>query len=238
MMADMSRSSSKKTALVAVFFLFTCTAGSCATGASGVSGVSGASVRRFAVVKDGRVAFDGAAAFTVRDGGARASVVSVTGVGEVIVPADGGACKVVLAERGVVALRILDGMSDCADVVGDRLCFDGAAFVGAGSRVVVDGCADRNELFLDRAEGDTDGAGLGPRTLIERCVEVPKPNPGFVRVDDLVVEGVADPRRGLRFRWNGDGFDVCFLSGKSGHYRARVFVDGRDVVVEGDVADL
>jgi hypothetical protein len=238
-----SASPGKKIAVVAVFLC------SCATprpdGADRGAG-------HFVVVVDGKGAFDGPAAFTVRDADVVERVVSVPGVGEVIVKGDG--CRFVRADRGLAALQILERQGACAEERGDRLCFEHVAFGGPGS-VVVDGCASRNEIFLDRVGDDGLGHGLGPRTLLERCVPVPGDDPSYVRVDRVVVDGVPQygvlgvlqgkvasvgdgtPRL-LRFRWNGEGFDVCFLSQKKGGYRVELTVDDAPVVVEGDVGDL
>ncbi len=216
----MHKSAHKKIALVAVFFL------ACTTTPT-------ASKVGFSVVKDGRGVFRGPAAFTVRDGSVPESVVSVDGVGEVIVKGDN--CRFVLADTEVKAIVILEGASNCGQVRDDRLCFANASF---GGRVVVDGCADRNELFLDRAAGNKDPALFAPHTLIERCAAIDKDDPAFIRVDDIHVDGVNNPRHGVRFRWNGDGFDVCFLSQKTGRYRFAVTVDDNAVVVEGDVDQL
>lgn len=220
----------KKIALTAVFFLSGCFwSGACATGGPAAKG-------SFVVdVKGGR-GFSGPAAFTVRDSGVPESVVTVEGVGEVIVKGD-GTCRFVRADKGISDLQILESKVPCAELRGDRLCFDHFVFQGA-SRVAVDGCADRNEVFLERNDTAHDVASFAPRTLIERCVPVPKDDPRYLRVDDIRVDGVDNARRGLRFRWNGDGFDVCFLSQKTGRYKALVHVDDKDLVVAGDVGDI
>lgn len=225
-------SDTKKIAPAAIFLLFI-TAGGCATTKAGNGGGGG-----FSVVKDGAVVFRGPAAFTVRDGSVPESVVTIDKVGEVIVKGDN--CKFVVADTEVKAIVILAGASSCGQLRDDRLCFDKARFVAkdGGALVVVDGCADRNELFLDRAVGSKAPATFAPHTLIERCVTVDRDAPGFIRVDDIRVDGVNDPRHGLRFRWNGDGFDVCFLSQKTGHYRVDVTVDGSALALSGEVDQL
>ncbi len=194
------------------------------------------------VVVDGRVVHRAPVAFTVRDGAEPESVVSLVDVGELIVGAE--RCRFVRSDRGLASLQILERRGACAVERGERLCFDDVAFDGDGKAglVTVSGCADRNELFLDRVAEERE-VGIGPRTLIERCVPVPAREPRYIRVDEVSVDDNDDPRRGLRFRWNGDGFDVCFLSRKTGRYRVVLTVEaeprghGAVVVVEGDVND-
>lgn len=212
----------KKIAVLAVFFSATAaTTWSCVTPQTQAG--------LFVVVIDGRTVHRGAAAYTVRDGSDPESVVSLAGIGEVLVRP--GRCRFVRADAGLAALSILDREGACAEMRGDRICFDAVQF---GANVRVDGCADRNELFLEQYERES---GFGPRTLIDRCVEIPG-DVHYVRVDDITVDDVERPRRGLRFRWNGDGFDVCFLSKKSGQWRLQLTVDDAPVTLSGDVSDL
>jgi hypothetical protein len=189
----------------------------------------------------GAAPFRGPAAFTTRVEGHHArSVVTVVGLGEVLVGDDG--CRFArLGDGGALAVWRHDG--SCAERRGDRLCFDGVTFVDddAVVRAVVDGCADRNEVFLDRIAGDPRLADLAPPTLIERCVDVRARDPGFLLVVDIVVDDNDQPWRGVRWRHDGDAFGVCFLSRAAGHYRVDVVVEDprpRRVVLQGAVDEL
>ncbi|MDP2344758.1 MAG: hypothetical protein Q8O67_27665 [Deltaproteobacteria bacterium] len=203
----------------------------------------GGASKGLVVVVDGRQVHDGPAAFSTRrvsGDQAIANVVLVPGVGEILVEDD--RCRFVKADGGVSVLSIFEHPGSCAELAGEKLCFKGAAFK---KDVVIDvqGCADRNELFLDRVD-DITGGGIAPRTLIERCVPVEAADPSYLRVVDVAVEGMDNPWRALRFRFDDDGFGVCFLSGKRGAYRVTVRVEEagkpepRDVVVAGDLGDL
>ena len=193
------------------------------------------------VVVDGRAAHRGPAAYTVRVGAHSSSrVITLRGVGEVIVDDDD--CRFARIDAvGAVTVWRHDGA--CSQRRGERICFDRAAFVddAAVRHVVVDGCADQNEIFLDRTGGAVDDTGLGPRTLIERCVDVPALDPGYVAVTAVAVDDNDQPWRGLRLRHDGDAFGVCFLSHKTGRYRVDVVVEDprrREIVLRGAVDEL
>lgn len=223
----------KKIAPLAVFF--SCAVVALAALVGACTGKEAGS-RAFVVEVDGRVVHRGPAAFTTREAHPPENVVFIKGIGEVIVTPN--LCRFVRSDAGLQALQILERKAPCVDVVDDRVCFNNVRF---GDAVRVDGCADRNELFLSRVNGDevTTATGFAPRTLIERCVEVPAKDPHYLRVDDIGVDDVEQPRQGLRFRWNGDGFDVCFLSRKQGKWHVTVQVDdGEPVALAGDVDDL
>ncbi len=194
-----------------------------------------------AVIVDGRSTFLGPAAYTVRLGGAEAArVVSLRRIGEILVTDEG--CRFARLETtGLVSVWRHEGA--CAETRGDRVCFVGADFVDERSmkRARVDGCADRNELFLDRIEADVIESGLVPRTLTERCVDVPVREPAYLRIAEVNVDGNEHPWRGLRIRHDGDGFGVCFLSTRSGRFRIDLAVEDpgpRALVLQGDVDDL
>jgi hypothetical protein len=185
----------------------------------------------FVVVVDGRVVHRGAAAYTVRAAAREPeSVVAVDGVGEVLVVGDG--CRFVRADAGLSSLQILEHAGPCAVVRDDRLCFSRARF---GDSVVVDGCADRNTIFRDRTAATEGGATLAPKTLLEYCVPLPDDDPRYVRVDDVRVDD-RDARKGARFRWNGDGFDVCFLAPHAGaQWQVRALVNDKVHALAGTV---
>ena len=195
---------------------------------------------------DGLEVHRGPAAFTVRTTGPQRdtiNVVLVPQLGEVLVDVD--RCRFVRADGGVPILSILEHPGRCAELRGEQLCFGRATF-GKAVVIEIDGCADRNEVFLDRV-GNLDTVGIAPRTLIERCVPVSADDPSYLRVVDISVAGSAQVWRDVRFRFDGDGVSVCFLSAKSGAYRVVVHVEegqnavapaGRDLVIAGDVSDF
>jgi hypothetical protein len=215
------------------------TSSACASSPS--SSPSSSPLKGLVVVVDGRTVHRGPAAYTVRVGDRHTSrVVTLRGTGEVIV--DDDACRFArINDGGAVTVWRHDGA--CSRRRAERICFARAPFVDdAGRRhVVVDGCAEQNEIFLDRVGASDDDTGLGPRTLIERCVDVPARDPGYVAVTAVAVDDNDQPWRGLRLRHDGDGFGVCFLSRKVGRYRIDVVVEDprrRQTVLQGVVDEL
>jgi hypothetical protein len=204
------------------------------------SGPSGSSDARVTLRVDDVVAWDGPAAYAVRVEGRDArAVVSVIGVGEVLVGDD--ACRFARLD-GAGALSVWRHAGACAARRGERLCFRRAAFTDDAGvvRAVVDGCADQNELFLARIDAAAT-AGLGPRTLVERCVDVRAADAGYVRVAEVVFDDNDQRLRGLRLRHDGEAFGVCFLSRPRGRYRVEVVVEDprpRRVVLQGEVDEL
>jgi hypothetical protein len=193
------------------------------------------------VVVDARAVFHGPAAYTVRVAAdASTLVVSLPRIGEVIV--GDATCRFARLEAGgAVAVWRHEGA--CAHRMGSRLCFARAAFVddAAVMRGVVDGCVEQNEIFLDRMDGVRGAVGVGPRTLIERCADVPARDPGYVAVVDINVDDNEQPWRGMRLRYDGDAFGVCFLSRPTGRYRIDVVVEDprrRTFVLAGAVDEL
>jgi hypothetical protein len=191
------------------------------------------------VVRDGdEVRYAGAAAWTVRaTSSGREDVVAVPGVGELIVGERG--CRLVRAlPDGALAVQV--GPSSCAEVRGDRLCFAGARFVDEGGGASsVNGCADRNEVLLERLEAGG-GATIGPTSFVERCAPVPSTSPTWLHVRAIFVDDNDQPEHGLRLRYR-DGFEVCFLARSTGRYRVEVDVEDparRRISLSGDVGDL
>jgi len=179
-----------------------------------------------------RELFRGPSAWTVRaTSTGREDVVAVPGVGEVIVAQ--GVCRLVLVgEDGVLTVR---ETTACAEERGDHLCFAGARF----DDVVIDGCAERNEIFLDRLEGDQ-LASVGPTSFVERCAPIDSTRLSYMKIIDLDVDGNDRPRHGLRFRYR-DGFEVCFLSRTRGTYRILLELEDptpRRVTMSGAVDEL
>ena len=187
----------------------------------------------------GHTLHDGPAAWTVRaTSTGREDVVFIAGVGEVIVGADG--CRLVRAlPGGAIAILPAARSGPCTVPRNDRLCFpSGTRFTGDGVAVDVAGCADKNELFLDRlADGAV--ATVGPTAFVERCVPIPSTSPTWLRVRAILVEDNDRPEHGLHLRYS-DGFQVCFLTRPRGRYRVEVDVEDphrRRVSLAGDVAD-
>jgi hypothetical protein len=175
------------------------------------------------VTQDGVVIHAGAAAWTVRATSMEPQdVVGVVGVGEILV--ERGGCRLVRSRTDGAISVTTSSPAVCAERRGDRLCFvTGARFVEADQIVAVRGCADRNELFLDRL-GTGAGASIGPTSLVERCVQVPVRDPSWLRIREIVVDDVEQPERGLRLRYR-DGFDACFLGQPRGRYRLVIDVE-------------
>lgn len=192
------------------------------------------------VVREGDVVrYAGAAAWTVRaTSSGREDVVAVPGVGEVIVA--GGGCRLVRPLPDG-AISVWQGPPGCAEPRGERLCFGDARFVDDGDDddVTVVGCADRNEVLLERLTG-AGGATVGPASFVERCAPVPATAPTYLRVRAILVEDNDRPEHGLRLRYQ-DGFEVCFLARAVGRYRIEVDVKDprpRRVSLAGAVDDL
>jgi hypothetical protein len=188
-----------------------------------------------------RVLHAGPAAWTVRaTSTGREDVVAVEGLGEIVVGASG--CRLVRALPGsAIAVWTTTTDGACAEARGDRLCFAaGTRFVGeGGDSVDVTGCADRNELFLDRLAGGA-VASVGPTSFVERCAPVPSTAPTWLRVRTILVEHNDRPEHGLHLRYR-DGFEVCFLARQQGRYRIEVDVedpDRRRVSLTGAVDEL
>jgi hypothetical protein len=193
----------------------------------------------FVVSGDGHTLHDGPAAWTVRaTSTGREDVVFVAGVGEIIVGADG--CRLVRAlPGGAIAILPAARSGPCTVPRNDRLCFpSGTRFAGDGIAVDVAGCADKNELFLDRlADGAV--ATVGPTAFVERCVPLPSTSPTWLRVRAILVEDNDRPEHGLHLRYR-DGFQVCFLTRPRGRYRVEVDVEDpqrRRISLDGHVGD-
>ncbi len=194
-----------------------------------------------ATASDGRGLYAGGSSWTIRATSAgRQEVVNIPTVGEVVV--EDGRCRLVRSV-GAGAIAILEARpGPCVEVRGDHLCFvDGVDFVTTdGSRVIsVDGCAERNEIFLDRVEGDA-LATVGPHAFFERCAAIESQALQYVRVERITVDNNDKPNHGLRFRYR-DGFEICFLSRTTGRYAIDVGIEDpapRQLTLSGAVEDL
>lgn len=208
--------------------------GACVTTTSGPGGleVTGA---------DGQRLYRGGSSWTVRaTSSSRQEVINIPGVGEVVV--EDGRCRLVRSlGAGAIAIREARP-GPCVEERGDRLCFvDGVWFNNAEGtdRVSVDGCAERNEIFLERVEGH-ELATVGPRGFFERCAPIDARSPSYVRVGHIVVENNDQPSHGLRFRYR-DGFEICFLARSTGRYSVDIDVEDpapRHLTLTGAVDEL
>lgn len=228
-----TRPTSPLPAVVVVVLVASTLLSSCTTSAPAAGGA-------LVVQEGGATLHAGAAAWTVRaTSSGREDVVAVPGLGEVIVHETG--CRLVraLPDGGIAVWP--SAVTPCIAARSDRLCFvDDARFVGPdGDVVTAHGCADKNELFLDRLAGGG-VAGVGPRSFIERCAPVPSSQPSYLRVRAILVEDNDRPEHGLRLRYS-DGFEVCFLARTVGRYRIEIDVEDpvrRRVTLAGAVDDL
>ncbi len=191
------------------------------------------------VTQDGVVVHAGTAAWTARETStAHQDVVAVVEIGEVLIERTG--CRLVRSRPDGAISVTPSSPAVCAEQRGDRLCFvDGAHFVDVDHTIAVRGCADRNELLLERL-GTGAVASVGPTSLVERCVPVPSRDPSWLRIREIVVDDLEQPERGLRFRYH-DGFGACFLARPSGRYRLVVDVEDprpRRIELTGMVSEL
>jgi hypothetical protein len=180
---------------------------------------AGGGKHELVVVDDGGAElWRGVATYTARE---KERAVLVKGVGEILV---GERCRFAWAKDGLDRLVLfdLDG-AHCADQETARLCFSRARFVsGDGRVVVVDGCADENDLLWSKVDG-AKAASIAPTLYRTRCVRLPPRARGcdvhYLVLDDITVESNDKPRDGFRFTWDGDGWRACFREKESGRYR-------------------
>ena len=194
-----------------------------------------------ATASDGRGLYAGGSSWTIRATSAgRQEVVNIPTVGEVIV--EDGHCRLVrsVGAGGIAIQEARPG--PCVEVRGDHLCFvDGVEFVATdgGATISVAGCAERNEIFLERVEGAA-VATVGPHAFFERCAPIESPTLEYVRVERIAVDNNDKPSHGLRFRYR-DGFEICFLSRTTGRYSIDLGIEDpapRQLTLSGAVDDL
>lgn len=197
------------------------------------------------VVDDaGKVVHKGAASWTVRaTTSGREDVVDIKGLGEIIA-FEARRCRLVrFGGDGIGSMTVWEATTSprCVEAREDKICFLApTTFVRDGASFTVDGCADRNDIFLSRVDGSVP-ASVGPKAFVERCAAIDSAHLNYVRVVDIAVEHNDRPRDGLRFRASGEDFEVCFLVKEQGHYRVTLSVEDpqpRDVVLDGEVDEL
>ena len=196
------------------------------------------------LARDGRGAevYRGPASWTVRaTTSGREDVVAIPPLGEVIAMGDKRCRLVRPTEMGGIQVYEAATPERCVETRADKVCFTSTTtFVRDGEAFSVEGCADRNDIFLSRVDGMIP-ASVGPHAFVERCAPIPAERPNYLRVRRIVVDDNDRPTIGLRFRANGDGFDVCFLAREVGQYRVELDVEdpkARALVLEGAVDAL
>lgn len=177
-----------------------------------------------------------------------ARVVALSGLGELQVTEQG--CRLVWAREGLSQLRVLTGDVDCAQADTMRLCFRHARFDGSGAAgvpaVVVDGCADENDLLESRLGAQRE-ATVGPVDWRRRCAPLPQ-RPRRCDVTYVALRGAeheanAEAARGASLTWDGERFGACFLERDAGAYRLELWVEDScgvagPVVLRGHSSDL
>lgn len=204
------------------------------------------------VTEEGRGAelWRGPASYVLRP---PARVVGLPGLGELQV-SDAG-CRFVWSREGLDHLAVLPAAGECAQVEARRLCFSKARFSTVGSAVVVegapralvvDGCADENDLLESRL-GAAREATVGPVDWRRRCAPLPARRRGcevsWLALGAIEHEANADPAAGFSFTWDGDRFGACFLERDAGRYRMELSVedtcgDAEQVTLSGHSAEL
>jgi hypothetical protein len=198
---------------------------------------------------EGVVVHRGPGAFYARPGstaGHTEWVINLPSTGEILIDVEQQRCRLVTSVV-VTDVRVWQSTGCAIEMrdAGTRLCLSQQRLSGPASSVVVDGCVDRNELRLQGIE-ERGALGVGPRAQTERCAELPAEGYNYLRLQLLEVEGNAEPRLGARFRHDGDGFSLCFLTPLQrahGVWRAEVWAEsptaGPTVLrLGGDVLDL
>ena len=153
-----------------------------------------------------------------------ARVIGLPGVGELQVTDLG--CRLVWAQDGPLLLVVLPGERACPQAEPRRLCFSSARFAasidGHERALVVDGCAEENDLLESRL-GSTREATVGPVDWRRRCAPLPTATRGcevsYLALRTIEHESNADAGSGFSFVWDGDRFSACFLERDAGRYR-------------------
>ncbi len=203
-------------------------------------------------VSDGaRELWRGPATFSVRSArqGKAERVVSLPGVGELQAELVDSACRFVWSKDGLGALVLYQG-TGCRAPEGGRLCFDGVRFVTDAAApvprmLVVDGCADHNDLLWSKLLG-SQPATVGPASLRQRCRRLATREGcalTYVKKEQIEVEYNDSGDDGFALVFDDDGWRACFLERESGRYRFMLTVEdacgGRGAaLLEGDSADL
>ena len=159
-----------------------------------------------------------------------ARVIALPGVGELQVTDE--ECRLVWAKEGLERLAVLPGDGACPQAEARRLCFAKARFSapidGRARALIVDGCADENDLLESRL-GATREATVGPVDWRRRCAPLPSRPHGcevsYLALRAIEHESNADARRGFTFVWDGDRFGACFLERDAGRYRIDLLVE-------------
>jgi hypothetical protein len=213
---------------------------SCATS------TKGGGVAELVVTDDsGAQLWRGPATYTVRQ---PQRAVGVKGVGEILVGARGDECRFAWSKDGLDRLVLFDFVGEvCAERDAQRLCFSRARFKSADGRaLVVDGCADENDLLWSKIEGER-LATVGPIAYRSRCARVPARRKGcdvtYIGLESIDVATNDRPRDGFNLLWDGEHWRACFLEKDSGAYRVALHVEDScdksgPVVLEGQSSDL
>jgi hypothetical protein len=200
--------------------------------------------------------FRGKATFGVRSAreGKADRVVSLPGLGEIQTGIAGSeTCRLVWSRDGLDALSLYEG-EGCRAPEGGRMCFDGATFTtttttaahGAPRKLIVDGCADENDLLWSKLEG-SQPATVGPTSFRQRCRKLQRPKKGcdftYVKKDAIAVESNDSGDDGFALAYDGERWRACFLERSSGRYAITLTVEdscgGRaPMKLEGDSAEL
>jgi hypothetical protein len=190
----------------------------------------------------GAEVYRGPASWTVRaTTSGREDVVAIPPLGEVIAMGDKRCRLVRPTEMGGIEVYEATSPERCIETRADKVCFTATTtFVREAESFSVQGCADRNDIFLSRVDGAIP-ASVGPHAFVERCAPIAAERPNYLRVRNIVVDDNDRPTIGLRFRANGEDFELCFLAREEGQYRAVLDVEDptpREVVLEGAVEAL
>ena len=198
--------------------------------------------------------FRGKATFGVRSAreGKADRVVSLPGLGEIQTGIAGSeTCRFVWSRDGLDALSLYEG-EGCRAPEAGRICFDRAVFVTSTSssthapqKLVVDGCADENDLLWSKLDG-TQPASVGPTSFRQRCRKLPRTKGcelTYVKKDSLTVESNDSGDDGFALAFDGERWRACFLEKSSGRYNITLTVEDScgargPLKLDGDSAEL
>jgi hypothetical protein len=198
--------------------------------------------------------FRGKATFGVRSAreGKADRVVSLPGLGEIQTGIAGSeTCRLVWSRDGLDNLSLYEG-EGCRAPEGGRMCFDNATFTSAAAaahdaprKIVVDGCADENDVLWSKLEG-SQPASVGPTSFRQRCRKLPRTKGcelTYVKKDALTVESNDSGDDGFALAFDGERWRACFLEKASGRYTIALTVEDScgargPMKLEGDSAEL